>query len=129
MTEITVSSAAYQVEKRSWLLSQSGQGPGENPGITLDASLFTAGTHYPNGYIPSGTVLSPAGGPYSGTGASAGLLHSSVRVSSGTAKIGAAVVVSGFVATSKLPFSSGAGSLGAGGAAALPGIHFTNTSA
>lgn len=130
MTEIAVTSAAYQVEKRSWLLSQSGQEPGENPGITLDASLFTAATHYPNGYIPSGTVLSPAGGPYSGTGAAAGLLHSSVRVSSATAKIGAACVRAGFVATNKLPFSGATtGALGAGGAAALPLIHLTTTSA
>lgn len=127
MTDISVSSTAYQVEKRSWLLSQSGQEPGQNPGITLDASLFTAGTHYPNGFIPSGTVLSTAGGPYSGTGTSAGLLHSSVRVASSTAKIGAACVRAGFVATNKLPFASGAGSLGAGGAAALPLIHFTPT--
>ena len=129
MTELSVTTTAYQVEKRSWLLSQSGQNPGENPGITIDAALFTAATHFPNGYLPSGTVLSPAGGPYSGTGASAGLLHSSVRIPTPTAKVGAACVVHGFVATGKLPFSSGAGSLGAGGAAALPRIHFTTTDA
>lgn len=124
MTEIAVTSASYQTEKRSWLLGPHGVGPGDNPGITLDASLFTAATHYPNGYIPSGTVISPAGGPYSGTGAVGGILFSSVRVSSGTAKIGAALVRHGFVRESKLPFSSGAGSLGANGKAGLPLVDF-----
>lgn len=125
MTEIAVTSVGYQAEKRSWLLGPHGTGPGDNAGITIDASLFTAGTHYPNGYLPSGTALSSAGGPYSGTGACAGLLFSSVQISSATAKVGGAVVRHGFVKTSRLPFSSGAGSLGAGGAAALPLIDFT----
>jgi hypothetical protein len=57
MTDISVSTSAYQVEKRSWLLSQHGTDPGTTPSITLDVSAFTAGVHYPNGYIPSGTNL------------------------------------------------------------------------
>lgn len=57
MTDISVSSVAYQVEKRSWLLSPHGTDPGTTPSITLDVSAFTAGTHYPNGYILSGTNL------------------------------------------------------------------------
>ena len=126
MTDIAVVSTGYQVEKRSWLLSQHGVGPGENRGITLDASLFTAGTHYPNGYIPSGTLINSSGGPYSGTGACSGILFSSVKVTSSTSKIGGALVVHGYVNTAKLPFSSGTGSLGAGGAAALPLIVFTS---
>lgn len=125
MTDISVSTTSYQAEKRSWLLGPHGTGPGDNAGITIDAALFTAGTHYPNGYLPSGTVISPAGGPYSGTGAAAGILFSSVRIPSGTARVGAALVRHGFVRTAKLPFQSGAGSLGAGGAAALPLIDFS----
>lgn len=125
MTEISVTTTGYQAEKRSWLLGPHGVGPGDNRGITIDASLFTAGTHYPNGYLPSGTAISPAGGPYSGTGACAGLLFSSVKLATATSKVGGALVVHGFVNTNKLPFSSGAGSLGAGGAAALPLIVFT----
>ena len=54
MTDISVTTTAYQAEDRSWLLSQWGQGPGENPNVVLDISAFTEGTHYPNGYIPSG---------------------------------------------------------------------------
>lgn len=125
MTEISVTTAAYQVEKRSWLRSQHGTNPGDNPGKTLDASLFTAGTHYPNGYLPSGTAISPAGGPYSGTGACAGLTMASVKIPSSTAKVGIGLVIRGSVNTAKLPFSSGTGSLGAGGVAALPLIEFS----
>ena len=57
MTDISVQSTSFQVENRSWLLGPHGTGPGENPSITLDVSGFTAGTHYPNGFIPSGTPL------------------------------------------------------------------------
>lgn len=57
MTSIEVTQTPYQVEKRSWLLSQHGTDPGTTPSITLDISAFTAGVHYPNGYIPSGTAL------------------------------------------------------------------------
>lgn len=57
MTDIGVLSTPYQVEKRSWLLSQHGTDPGTTPGVTLDISSFTPAVHYPNGYIPSGTAL------------------------------------------------------------------------
>lgn len=125
MTYIAVTTTGYQAEKRNWLLGPHGTGPGDNPGITIDAALFTAATHFPNGYIPSGTVISPAGGPYSGTGAAAGILFSSLHVPAANAKIGGALVRHGVVKTSRLPFQSGTGSLGAGGAAALPLIDFT----
>jgi hypothetical protein len=62
MTDISVSSASYQVEKRSWLLSPHGTDPGTTPSITLDVSAFTANVHYPNGYIPSGTNLAKING-------------------------------------------------------------------
>lgn len=58
MTDISVSTLAYQVDDRSWLLSQHGTDPGTTPSITIDVSAFTAAVHYPNGYIPSGTNLS-----------------------------------------------------------------------
>ncbi|MEU7787669.1 hypothetical protein [Amycolatopsis sp. NPDC049159] len=68
MTSIEVQTTSYQVEKRSWLLSQHGTDPGTTPSITLDISAFTAGVHYPNGYIPSGTALAKQSnglyGPY-----------------------------------------------------------------
>lgn len=57
MTDISVQTTAFQVENRSWLLGQHGTEPGANPSITLDISGFTAGTHYPNGFIRSGEAL------------------------------------------------------------------------
>jgi hypothetical protein len=70
--DISVQSTQYQVEDRSWLLSTLGTTPGENPTVVLDISKFTQGTHFPNGYIPSGTVLGKVTatglyGPYAGT--------------------------------------------------------------
>lgn len=56
MTDISVLSTPYQVEKRSWYLGTS-EMPGFTISGTLDVSAFTAGTHYPNGFIPSGTPL------------------------------------------------------------------------
>lgn len=57
MTDISVTTTSWQVEKRDWLLSPHGTGPGTNPSIVLDVSAFTPAVHYPNGYIPSGTPL------------------------------------------------------------------------
>lgn len=115
MTDISVSTTGYQVENRSWLLSAHGTDPGANPSVTLDVSKFTAGTHYPNGYIPSGIDLGKVTatglyGPYDNTATdcretSAGLLYSSLAVRAGATKIGGALVVHGFVKESKLPFA------------------------
>lgn len=120
-SDISVTSTAYQVERRGWLQGQHGTGPGDNPSITLDISTFTAGTHYPNGYIPSGTALakitsSGLYGPFD-PGASDGrqtpatgqLLFSSVKVAPGSTKVGGAGFMHGFVEAARLPFSSGAG--------------------
>lgn len=57
MTDISVSTTSFQVEKRAWLLSPHGTDPGTTPSITLDISAFTPAVHYPNGYIPSGCPL------------------------------------------------------------------------
>lgn len=45
----------FQNEDQRWLGSAHGTSSGES--ITLDTSTFTAGTHYPNGYFPSGLPL------------------------------------------------------------------------
>lgn len=122
MTDITVTSSSQQNENRSWLLG------GETTmaeGITLDVSQFNAGTHYPNGFLPSGTVISPSGGPYSGTGAVGGILFGSLTLRPGVTKVGGAVVKAFvFVKKSRLPLQSGTGSLGASGEAGLPLISF-----
>ncbi|MDN4174727.1 head decoration protein [Nocardioides sp. SOB77] len=129
MSDISLTTTSHQVEKRSWLLSQWGQGPGENPVIVLDKSAFTAGTHYPNGYIPSGEPLGKITatglyGPYDNAAADgretlAGFLHSSVKVPASDTDPGGALVVAGFVKESKLPRT-----VDSAGKADLKLVHF-----
>jgi hypothetical protein len=139
MTDISVFTSVSQAEKRSWLLSPHGTDPGTTPSVTLDPTKFTAGTHYPNGYIPSGTVVTKVTatgfwGPYDGsatdgreitTSGRIGILFGSLPVRPGSTKIGGAVVVHAFVNPAKLPFQSGTGSLTAAARTALPLIHFS----
>jgi hypothetical protein len=142
MTDISVSTASYQTEKRSWLLSPHGTEPGATLSITLDVSAFTAATHYPNGYIKSGIVLGKitASGLYApyvdaavdGTGVAAGILFSSVKVPDTavlTKDVGAALLVHGFVSESKLltvvaNAATGGGFIDANGKTDLKLIHF-----
>ena len=137
MTDISVETTNFQVEKRGWLWGPHGTEPGATPSITLDISTFTAGTHYPNGYIPSGTALakitaSGLYGPYDSTASDgrqtpangAYLLFSSVKAINGNgvalAKVGAAGVVHAFVDPNRLPFTSGAGAALAAFKTAMP---------
>ncbi len=66
--DISVTTEEWTVEDRSWLGSRDGTEFTET--ITLDTSAFTANTHYPNGYVPSGVVLAKLDnglyGPYAG---------------------------------------------------------------
>lgn len=80
----------------------------------LDVSTFTAGTHYPNGYIPSGLPVAKVGGvlvPYDateGTVTNAGVLAGFVLTDQpvvGTADFGVPVYDHGRVVTSKLPIA------------------------
>ena len=127
--DIGITTTSYQTEKRSWMLSQWGQGPGENPNIVLDKSAFTSGTHYPNGYFPSGLPLGKITatglyGPYDdaasdGRQVCAGFLHSSVKAPDTDRDPAGALVVAGFIRLSKLPVS-----LDANGQADLKLCHF-----
>lgn len=122
MTNIALERTSYQVEKRGWLWGEHGTEPGCNPTITLDfaAGGLTAGTHYPNGYVPSGIVLGKitATGKYGAYDSAAtdgrqnpvGLLFSAVKAPQNTATpVGAALFVHGFVDATRLPFQSGIG--------------------
>lgn len=113
MTDISVSTTNYQVEKLSWLLDRGGF---EFESITLDVSAFTAGTHYPNGYIPSGTNLAKITatglyGPYDnaaldGREVFRGHLGASTKVpntADTTKDVGAPLCFSAVVRSSKLP--------------------------
>jgi len=140
MTDISVITTPSQVENRAWLLSPHGTDPGTTPWITLDVSVFTAATHYPNGYFPSGIVLgvitaSGLYGPYDdtavdGRAVAGGILFSSVKVpnlADLTKDVGAAMLVHGFVKKAKLPIANGAtgrGYIDANGEADLKLIHF-----
>lgn len=116
-----VVSTAYQVEQRGWLAGPHGTEPGATPSITLDISLFTAGTHYPNGFIPSGTVLGKVTatglyGPYdnslsNGQDVAACILFDSETVETGQTQATSAGLIHGFVTKARLPFQSGTGSL------------------
>lgn len=113
MTNIAVTSTAYQVEKRSWLLSSHGTDPGTTPSVTLDLTTFTEATHYPNGYVMSGIILgkitaSGLYGPYAsgavdGRQTAAGILFGSLKVPSDTSvRIAGAMLIHGFVSEPKL---------------------------
>lgn len=80
----------------------------------LDISTFTEGTHYPNGYIPSGTPVAKVGGvlvPYDdtqGTTTNAGVLAGFVFTDQpvvGTADFAVPVLDHGRIRTAKLPLT------------------------
>lgn len=83
----------------------------------LNLSAFTAGTHYPNGYIPSGTPLAKVGGlmvPYTsaeatttGAGVLAGHLFTDQPVV-GTNNFAVPVLDHGRVKSAKVPIGTDA---------------------
>ncbi|WP_032402477.1 head decoration protein [Rhodococcoides fascians] len=132
MTSIeVVSTGTFSTENRSWINGKHGQDL--TPSITLDLSKFVAGTHYPNGYIPSGIVLGKitATGLYApmlaastdGSQTAAGHLFSSVKVSAGQTKVGSALFVHGWVNEARLPANHG---LTAAARTALSKILYTD---
>lgn len=81
---------------------------------TLDISAFTAGTHYPDGYIPSGTALAIVGGlavPFNsgaadGSEVLAGFLFTDTKVHAGlTEDIPVPLLDHGRVKTDNLPLA------------------------
>lgn len=121
-TDISLQTTTYQVGNRQWLLEE----PDFKPNVTLDISKFTSGTHYPNGYIPSGTVIgkvtaSGLFGPYDAAASDGrqnayGLTYGdarAIRQNGATAvKVGTGAVVTGVVSVAKLPFPTGSGTTG-----------------
>lgn len=139
MTDMTVVSTSYQVEKRAWYLGTADL-PGWTESIGIDVSAFNA-AHYTNGYIPSGTVLGKItatgkAGPYlagasDGRETAVGFLFSSVRIPDLTDltkdTAGAILVAFAPISVAKLPFTSSTtsgGFLDTAGRADLPLIHF-----
>jgi hypothetical protein len=104
----------FGVEDRSWL--GSAHGTTATRTVTLDISAFTAATHYPQGYIASGTVVSLQSnglwGPYTANAVATGHLFNTTEVlpygaTSAPAHIGAPVLEHGFVYVPRLPANSG----------------------
>lgn len=97
---------------QSWLGSTHGIANARTE--VLDISTFTAGTHYPNGFIPSGLPVAKVGGvlvPYDateGTTTNAGVLAGFVLTDhkvDGTADFAVPLLDHGRVRTAKLPIA------------------------
>ncbi len=99
----------YRAEDRSWL--GSAHGTTATRTVTLDTSAFTQATHYPNGYIASGTLVSLQAnglwGPYTGGASASGHLFNSTEVRVGGPDVGAPVLEHGVVFVPNLPANSG----------------------
>ncbi len=83
---------------------------------TINLSAFTAGTHYPQGYIPSGTPVAKVSGllvPYDkteGTTTGAGILAGFILTDqpvTGTGNFAAPLLDQGRVKVAKVPYSGG----------------------
>ncbi len=106
---------SWQAEDRSWLGSRDGTDVTQT--VTLDTSTFTEGTHFPNGYIPSGTVLgriTATGlfGPYDnaandGREVAVGFLYSNTKVRTGGPDVGAPIHWRGVIRAARLWANSG----------------------
>lgn len=131
MTDISVESTTYLPADRPWLLFEA-SGPLQpvptDYGL-INFALFTSGTHYPDGFLPSGLVLGKVTtggrlGPYDdaasdGRQTAVGFLYNAVRVPTDTARKVAVAIVDCFavVSQSRLPANHG---LDAAGIADLP---------
>ena len=102
-------------EDQTWLGSAHGTSSGRP--VTLDISAFTEATHYPDGYVPSGTPIAEisASGLYApyddtdpdpadGTGVLAGFTLTSVSVD-GTDDVQAVLFEHGRVIEANLPIA------------------------
>lgn len=103
---------SFGQDDQSWLASAHGTDTARS--ITLDTSAFTSGTHYPNGYFPSGLPLGQITatglyGPYNdasvdGTEVLAGFLMTAVDAPSvNTIDPQGALLWHGAVVEAKLP--------------------------
>lgn len=99
----------------SWIGGE--HGIDANRTVTLDTALFTEGTHFPDGFLPSGTPLAKVTatglyGPYTpgddpaGLGTLVGFLYSPLTVEYTDQKLSGAVYVHGPVIEANLPSSA-----------------------
>lgn len=116
--DLAVNTTSYQLaDDNSWLGSAKGVNTAKT--ITIDpAKGFVSGTHYPNGFLPSGIPLGKvtANNTYGlyddaatdGRQTCVGFLLGSVKLNPsapGTVKVGGALLWEGRVLSAKLPFA------------------------
>lgn len=112
--DLSVRTEAWTQDDQSWLGSQHGTSAART--ITLDVSTFTASTHYPNGYFPSGLALgkitaSGLYGPYDaeagdGREDAAGFLFTAIKApTTSAANVQGALLMHCFVVESRLPIA------------------------
>lgn len=97
---------SFVASDMSWLGSAHGLRNGRTS--TIKASNFTAATHYPNGYLPSGLAVNAADEgdikPFTGAdGEELGFLLTDQVVKASTDTFPAPILRHGLVRTSKLP--------------------------
>lgn len=112
--DLSTRSEVFKADDQSWLGSAHGTDSARS--ITLDTSAFTAATHYPDGFFPSGTPLGEITatglyGPWTdaavdGTGVLAGFLLTPVRAPLDNAvDVQGALLDHGRVVTDNLPIA------------------------
>lgn len=111
--DLSLTTETFQQDNQTWLGSERGTSSARS--VTLDLSTFTAGTHYPNGYLPSGVALakitaSGEFGLYNSAGEDGsedfvGFLLTPVKVRSSSATVAGAVIDHGRVVEANLPFA------------------------
>lgn len=112
--DLSVKTETFGDDDQRWLAASHGVDLARS--ITLDTSAFTANTHYPNGYIRSGTPLGKITatdlyGPYTpaasdGTDVLAGFLLSPVKPgASASVDVGGALFEHGRVVEANLPIA------------------------
>ena len=110
--DLSLRTETFGQDDQSWLGSAHGTESARS--ITLDVSTFTAGTHYPDGYLKSGLPLGKitASGKYGlyndaasdGRQACVGLLFTATKVGSTNAvPVSGAMLLHCLVVESKLP--------------------------
>jgi hypothetical protein len=120
--DLVVRTTDYTQGNQKWLGSAHGTNTCDT--ITLDLSLFTGGTHYPNGFIPSGMALGKVTatgvyGPYNdalatGVQTLVGHLYTDVKVATDNVagKAVGALLRHGQVITANLPTNHGVDAAG-----------------
>jgi hypothetical protein len=116
MTDIAVETTSYLTEDRSWLIDSL---PWSTEFGRLDFALFTAGTHYPNGFLFSGIVLGKVTtggllGPYNdgasdGRQTAVGILYNATKVPTLLTRRVSVAYVRSFAAISVAKLATGNG--------------------